>query len=64
MPKKQPRVPEMHDIKPNREQRRHPEGKSQDTPMTRDTDIPVPNMPDVPAKSTGGGKKTADKWNQ
>ena len=64
MTKKQPHVPEMHDVKPNREQRRHPEGRPQDHPLARDTDAPEPNVPDVRAKSTGRGKKTADKWNQ
>ena len=61
MTKKQQRVPGMHDVKPNREQRRHPEGRPQDHPLVRDSDTPEMNVPDVPAKS---GKTTADKWNQ
>jgi hypothetical protein len=64
MTKKPQHVPEMHDVKPNREQRRHPEGRPQDHPLARDTDAPEPNIPDVRAKTTGHGKKTADKWNQ
>ena len=63
MTKKPARVPEMHDTKPNREQRRHPEGRPQDHPLARDTDTPEMNVPDVPT-TPGRGKKTADKWNQ
>ena len=59
MTKKTQRVPETHDIKPNREQRRHPDGPPQDHPLVRDTDAPELNAPE-----TGHGKKTADKWNQ
>jgi len=40
MTKKQQRVPETHDIKPNREQRRHPDGPPQDHPLGRDTEAP------------------------
>jgi len=59
MPKKRPHVPEMHDVKPNREQRRHPEGRPQDHPLVRDDSTPdVPDIPDPRAK------RTADKWNQ
>jgi hypothetical protein len=61
MTKKTPHVPEMHDMKPNREQRRHPEGRPQDHPLVRDDS--TPDVPDVPTTS-GRGKKTADKWNQ
>jgi len=65
MPKKQPHVPEMHDTKPNREQRRHPEGRPQDHPLARDTDAPLEmDVPDVRAKNSRHGKNTADKWNQ
>jgi hypothetical protein len=64
MTKKQPRVPAMYEVKPNRQQRRHPEGQPQDHPLARDTDAPELNVPDARAKSTGHGKKTADKWNQ
>lgn len=65
MPKKRPHVPEMHDTKPNREQRRHPECRARDHPLVRDDSTPdVPDVPDPRAKTTGHGKKTADKWNQ
>jgi len=62
MTKNQPHVPEMHDVKPNREQRRHPEGPPQDHPLARDTDAPELDVPGVPAKNTSHG--TADKWSQ
>ncbi len=63
MTKKQQRVPGMHEVKPNREQRRHPEGRPQDHPLVRDDS--TPDVPDVPdPRATGHGKKTADKWNQ
>ena len=61
MTKKQPHVPETHVVKPNREQRRHPEGPPQDYPLARDTDAPE-DVADVPAKDTSHG--TADSWNQ
>ena len=64
MSKKQPHVPEMREIKPNREQRRHPEGRPQDHPLVRDESAPAQDVPDVRAKNSGHGKKTADKWNQ
>ena len=64
MTKKQSRVPGMHEVKPNREQRRHPEGRPQDHPLARDTDAPELNVPDVRAKNSRHGKVTADKWNQ
>jgi len=70
---KHERVPEMHDVKPNREQRRHPEKLDKVDPvetarvrdeqeqiLKRGTDDDV----SVRAKSSGKGKKTADKWNQ
>jgi hypothetical protein len=57
----------------NREQRRHPE-KTEPPPRRDDPKhTPVdellspartPDDYDVRAKSTGHGKKTADKWNQ
>ncbi len=64
MTKKKPHVPETRDVKPNREQRRHPEGRPQDQPLARDEQVLPPDVPDVRAKSSGHGKKTADKWNQ
>jgi len=64
MPKKQPRVPEMREVKPNREQRRHPEGRPEDEPVAREErppkDIDVPD----PRTNNSGRKKTADNWNQ
>jgi hypothetical protein len=62
---KQPKVPETKDVKPNRAQRRHPD-KTADAPLSRD-DVEAPKAADVPdprSKSSGHGKKTADKWNQ
>jgi hypothetical protein len=67
---KQEHVPETKDPKPNRAQRRHP-GKldpveearvreEQEEILKRGTDDDV----SVRAKSSGHGKKTADKWNQ
>lgn len=64
MAKKQERVPGMREIKPNREQRRHPEGKPEDHPLVRDSHHPEQDVPDVRAKNSGHGKKAADKWNQ
>jgi hypothetical protein len=67
MTKKQPHVPEMYEVKPNLQQRRHPETAPQDRALVRDTDAPAMNAADVQdprAKATGHGKKTADKWNQ
>jgi hypothetical protein len=63
--KKQERVPGMREPKPNREQRRHPEGRPEDQPLARD-EHPLKDMdyPDPRAKNSGHGKKTADKWNQ
>jgi hypothetical protein len=66
---KQPRVPETREVKPNREQRRHPE-RAPDASLGReDNDADVAPMESqdltsVRAKSSGHGKKTADKWNQ
>jgi hypothetical protein len=60
-------------VAPNREQRRHPERLEPDTPLPPDKpqssmrDLIREGGPDVAdprAKSSGHGKKTADKWNQ
>jgi hypothetical protein len=53
----------------NREQRRHPEGKlPQDERQPRQAEEihreGPPDTESVRAKSSGHGKKTADKWNQ
>jgi hypothetical protein len=65
MAKKQERVPGMTEAKPNREQRRHPDGKPEDQPIARDEQTPETlDVPDPRAKNTGHGKKTADRWNQ
>ena len=51
----------------NRDQRRHPEQKPKVRPA-EPMELLKPERPpdeyDVRAKSTGHGKKTADKWNQ
>jgi hypothetical protein len=66
-------VPETKstDVKPNREQRRHPEKfeRPQDESLTRATETQDEILEDqdvasVRAKNSGHGKKTADKWNQ
>jgi hypothetical protein len=53
----------------NREQRRHPEEQPprDEHPPRQAREIEQPGPPDVEsvrAKSSGHGKKTADKWNQ
>jgi hypothetical protein len=67
---KQEHVPETREVKPNRQQRRHPEKvdpaeeasvrEEQEEILRRGTDDDV----SVRAKSSGHRKKTADKWNQ
>ena len=65
MAKKQPRVPGTREIKPNREQRRHPESRPQDEPWARDERAPQEvDVPDPRTKTGGHKKKTADNWNQ
>jgi hypothetical protein len=65
MAKKQPRVPEMRETKPNRAQRRHPGSPPEDQPLNRDDDTPKDmDVPDPCAKNSGHKKKTADNWNQ
>ena len=71
---KKPHVPETRSVKPNREQRRHPEKLDPEKQPTNDE--PPARLQDnlmkagsadeisVRAKTTGHGKKTADKWNQ
>ena len=63
---KHEKVPETKDVKPNREQRRHPEklDRPENEPMSRDEQVTQRDVEDPRAKSTGHGKKTADKWNQ
>ena len=67
---KQTRVPETHEVKPNREQRRHPDKveRPEDAGISRETQEGVVHGPQdvtsVRARSSGHGKKTADKWNQ
>jgi hypothetical protein len=51
----------------NRDQRRHPEKKPKirpDEPMELLKPERPPDERDPRAKSSGHGKKTADKWNQ
>jgi hypothetical protein len=66
--KKNEKVPPMKDIKPNREQRRHPEQLEQqrpeNEPLSRDDQTVDQDVQDPRAKNSGHGKKTADKWNQ
>jgi len=61
MTKKQQHVPGTHATKPNRAQRRHPEGLPQDQTLARDTETPAMHVPDVRAMNTGHGTKTANK---
>jgi hypothetical protein len=72
---KNEKVPGMKDttVKPNREQRRHPEKfeRPQDESLARSTDAQDEiveqgnqDVQSVRAKNSGHGKKTADKWNQ
>jgi hypothetical protein len=65
MAKKQPRVPEMREVKPNRAQRRHPSASPEDEPLARDERTPKHlDVPDPRTKTSGHKKKTADNWNQ
>jgi hypothetical protein len=65
MAKKQPRVPGTRQVKPNREQRRHPEAKPEDEPLAREELPPKElDVPDPRLKSSGHKKTTADNWNQ
>ena len=69
MAKKQPRVPETREVKPNREQRRHPEKLEapENEALSRDERPPQDQLDavqDVRAKNSGHKKKTADNWNQ
>ena len=59
------KVPETKDVKPNRQQRRHPEQlPSEDEPVAREETLEQHDVPDPRAKNSGHKKKTADKWNQ
>jgi hypothetical protein len=62
---KKEHVPETRgaDVKPNREQRRHPDApaRAEDQPIARDV---KPEVQEARTKTTGHKKKTADKWNQ
>jgi hypothetical protein len=68
--RKQEHVPETRDTKANRAMRRHPE-KVEPIEETRLREAPeeirkrgADDDVSVRAKSSGHGKKTADKWNQ
>jgi hypothetical protein len=61
MTKKPQRIPGTQATKPNREQRRHPDGRPQDHPLARDEQTPQQDIPDVMAKNSGHGTKTANK---
>jgi hypothetical protein len=67
---KQEHVPETRstEVKPNREQRRHPD-RSEDQAVARDMQPEIveqgnQEVQSVRAKNSGHKKKTADKWNQ
>ena len=65
MAKKQPRVPEMREVKPNRKQRRHPESQTENEPVAREEQPPIDfDVPDPRLKNSGHKKKTADNRNQ
>jgi hypothetical protein len=71
---KKAHVPETKDVKPNREQRRHPEKQQprpEDGGLSRSHEAQdeileqgSQDVGSVRAKNSGHGKKTADKWNQ
>jgi hypothetical protein len=70
---KHEKVPETKDVKPNREQRRHPEKfeRPENEPVSRSHEAQPEileqgnqEVASVRAKNSGHGKKTADKWNQ
>ena len=65
MARKQPRVPGTREVKPNREQRRHPDAQPQNEPATREARPPKElDVPDPRLTNSGHKKKTADNWNQ
>lgn len=64
MAKKQTRVPEMREVRPNREQRRHPEGVENEPPAREDLPPRGLDVPDPRLRNSGHKKKTADNWNQ
>ena len=69
MAKKRSHVPGTREVKPNREQRRHPEKleRPEDTPLNRDERPPqdqLDGVQDARARNSGHKKKTADNWNQ
>ena len=65
MAKKQPRVPEMRETKPNREQRRHPKARPETEASASEERPPADlDVPDPRLKTGGHKKKTADNWNQ
>jgi hypothetical protein len=63
---KHEKVPETKEIKPNREQRRHPEkfAQPENEPIGRDDQMADQDVQDPRTTNSGHGKKTADKWNQ
>lgn len=69
MPKRE-HIPETRDAKPNREQRRHPEREQtpENAALSHDARESVTqgsqDVASIRAKSSGHGKKAADKWNQ
>jgi hypothetical protein len=61
---KNEKIPETKDVKPNRAQRRHPEQRPEDAPVTREDTMADQDVVDPRTKASGHKKKTADKWNQ
>jgi hypothetical protein len=59
MTKKQQHIPETHATKPNREQRRHPDGLPEDQPLARDEQAPPATDP---APKHGHKRPAAEKW--
>jgi hypothetical protein len=66
-----PKKTQAPDVKPNREQRRHPEkleGAEDAAPSRAPQDDDAlqgsQEVTSVRARNSGHGKKTADKWNQ
>jgi len=63
--KKNEKIPETKDPKPNRQQRRHPEQRPpEDEPVAREETLAQHDVPDPRAKASGHKKKTADMCNQ
>ena len=64
MVKKNEKIPGTKELKPNREQRRHPGQRPEDQPVAIEETPTEHDVPDPRAKNSGHKRKTADKWNQ